>query len=47
MKNMSWPVIWLIVIILLPIGYFIGQARLHHEAPGTNAGTVATAQPLH
>jgi hypothetical protein len=46
MDRISWPAIIIIGIVVLTAGYFVGQARLHHTTPGTNAGTVATAQPL-
>lgn len=34
MRNMSWPVMWLIIIVVLVAGYFAGQMLgLDHKAP--------------
>lgn len=41
MKNMSWPAIWVTVIIVLVAGYFVGQTlHLDHKAP--TAAAVST-----
>ena len=42
-KGMSWPVTWLVVIIVLIVGYGVGQ-MLHpdHKTPTAAASTVST-----
>jgi hypothetical protein len=38
MKNMSWPAIWVTVIIVLGAGYFVGQElHLDHETAAVSA----------
>jgi hypothetical protein len=38
MKNMSWPTTWLVIIVLLVGGYFVGQVlHLDHKAPTSAA----------
>lgn len=40
-KSMPWPMMWLIIIVLLVAGYFVGQwLHLDHKAP-TSASTSA------
>jgi hypothetical protein len=43
-KNMSWPVIWLIAAVVLVAGYFIGQARLHNAHTAAAPVTSISAQ---
>ncbi|HEX3778158.1 MAG TPA: hypothetical protein VHX38_00690 [Pseudonocardiaceae bacterium] len=40
--KMSWPTIWVIVIVLLIGGYFVGQG-LHLDQKTAAAGTVAVS----
>jgi hypothetical protein len=44
MKNMSWPVIWLVAAVVLVAGYFVGQARLHSGHTATAPVTSVSAQ---
>jgi hypothetical protein len=41
MKNMSWPVTWLLVGILLVVGYVVGQA-LHLDRKTPTAAPAIT-----
>lgn len=45
MKNMSWPTLWITVIVVLIAGYFIGQGlHLDHKTSATGSVAVATQQ---
>jgi hypothetical protein len=42
-KGMSWPVRWLVIIVVLVVGYGVGQAlHLDHKTPATAVSTVST-----
>jgi hypothetical protein len=41
MKNMSWPTTIVIALVVLVVGYFVGQAlHLDHTTPAAAAPTV-------
>lgn len=42
-KGLSWPVMWLIIVVLLVVGYGVGQAlHLDHHTTSSAPAAVST-----